>query len=542
MNYFSFKATQLQVVVPVESTTRTAGALQFPRPGLYPVVIELSSGGDVLLDLLTFVHRLPGPDDEPETELPVAVAMSTTSPVVLDDLTDVVLDSATTAELTQLADLLEAAAVPVAVRIPPAVLSALDAAGPEGAALAARIGAALDGNDLLSSPSLPLDPSTAAAANQQALYTQWLRDGEDQLARVVAEPSVRTVVFADRPLSQAGGSLERDLGGRLLVFTAEQYDSLPGTFGAFTDTTQVVNVQVAEGVTVHATIVDRIVSDSLARAAANPALAAIYTVTDLLAARQQIVDQGGNPARHGITIATPDLALPDTATFAALTTLLSTTDGLSPVTLDTLGVRTSELLDDGEPAVVQLPEVVDGNIADRVNLMASLDQEATNTASMLPPGDARAAEWTRLCGMLPTSALSDDQVTTLADELRTEYAAIRDSVVAPTGFKQYTLTGRRTTVPIKILNNSTIPLKVQVRVSSSKITRQDPQVVVLEPGTYTPVDLRIEARSNGSFPVTVDIFTPDGGIRLGPPIPITVKVTAKKTGYKTSKATAKVKK
>ncbi|MEI7546787.1 MAG: hypothetical protein WCK21_01830, partial [Actinomycetota bacterium] len=118
-------ARKLQVVVPLESVTRTPPALQFARQGLYPVVLELSVAGNVLADLLTFVHRLPDKGDDKEVELPIAVAMATSSPVAFDALSDVVVNEAAMAELRHLADLLEGTDVPIAVRIPPALLAAV---------------------------------------------------------------------------------------------------------------------------------------------------------------------------------------------------------------------------------------------------------------------------------------------------------------------------------------------------------------------------------------------------------------------------------
>ena len=69
----------------LETTTRTPTALQLAQPGLYPVVIELRDAGAVLAELLTFIHRLPSATDVQEVPLPVAIAMTTTAPVVLDD-------------------------------------------------------------------------------------------------------------------------------------------------------------------------------------------------------------------------------------------------------------------------------------------------------------------------------------------------------------------------------------------------------------------------------------------------------------------------
>lgn len=516
---------QLQIVVPIETSERTPPALQFARPGLYPVVIEMSSNGQVLADLLTFVHRLPDSTEPKEVELPVAVAMATTSPVTFDNLTNVTIDDATISELEHLADLLESSDMPVAVRIPPALLVAVRDSSPEGEALIQRLATAMGSNELISEPALPLDPSAAAAAGQQAVYTQWLRDGEDVLTAVVAQPSIRTVAFVDRPLSTGGGALQRELGARLLVIPAETYGTLINSPGAFADTSLVVRIAVGNDVTMHASVLDPAIAQMLGQPNTDPELTAVYTAVMLLATRQQVVDAGGNPARHGVTIGTADLSLPDTESFAAIAALLAVTEGLDTVSIDSIGVGTNELLDNDQPVVVALPDTVEASMTARVPLIESLQREVDSTASMLQPDDARSADWNQVIGTLPSSAITDDQATALATSLRTEFAVIREAVQIPSGFK-FTLTGRSSTVPVKLLNNSSVPLTVQVRMSSAKLRVPAPQIVTLPPGEYTEVKLTIEARSNGTFPATLEIYTADGRLRLGPSVPLTANVRA----------------
>lgn len=520
---------QLSVSVPLEARTRTSEALQLPAAGVYPLVVEVRSSGEVLAELTTFVHRLPDGDDPFVGDLPVAMAMATTSAVHLDDSTEVVLDDATMAELTHLADVLEAVAIPVSAQVPPALLDALARGDDTQRALEARISAALNngvGHDALSLPSLPLDPSTAAAAGETDLYTEWLRDGEDLLATTTNSSARRTTRLIPDDISQGGARLLRDLGTRLLVMPVSVYDYLPGTFGGFTDSTQLVQLDVGGGVTVDLAVVDRFADDRLAQRTTTPTLTSIIAVADLLAAREQIVQFGGDPRRHGLTLATPDLTLPNTETAGAITALIADTPGLRPMSLDDLGVRTDQLLFDGQEVVVGLPDAVQGDLLTRTALAGALRVEAAATASMLPDGDPRPAGWTRLIDLIPTEALADDQVTRIAAELRAEYTAIRGAVVPPDGFS-FSLTGRSSEIPLKIQNTGDTTLTVVVRLSSPKLLfPEGDQVVQLLPGQSTEVRIPIEARSNGKFPVTLEVLTPIGNVRLGAPVQGTARVTA----------------
>lgn len=518
-------AGQLEFSIPVEVTTKTDEALQLSGPGLYPVAVELHEGSNVLAELHTFIHRVPSAAERPEDPLLVAIAMSTQTPVTMNDAAEVQVGPSEIGELTALADLLEKAKVSVAVRVPPSLLVALPDQGEAGVALAARLTTALERNELLSSPVLPLDASQAADAGQSALYTQWLRDGEDTLAAAASVPAQRTVVMVDHQLSEQGGVLLRNLGARLLLLPTGVYDTLPNTLGGFTDTTQLVQIQVADGTTLDATVVDRIASTQLTRVTTTPVLTAIHQVADLLAARQEVEDQGGDPRRHSVTLATPELELPSAAGFAAFTELLANTSGLQPATLDDISIRTDQLLGPEGPVVVNLPTTVDGDLQPRIALRTALGLEAASTSSMLSTTDPRLAEWTRLIDVLPTSALTDEQVQGIADGLRSEFDTLKQSVVVPAGFA-FNLTGHSGSVPVTLRNEADIPLKVRVRMTSPKLIFPDgDQTVEIPPQSFQEVKINIEARTNGTSAVTLEVFTPLGDVRLAPAVPLTASIT-----------------
>ena len=91
-------ADQVSAIITLETTTRTAPALQIAQPGLYPVVVELRNAGEIVAELITFIHRLPSATDDAEVALPVAMAMTTKSPVMMDDDGTFVLDEVVLAD------------------------------------------------------------------------------------------------------------------------------------------------------------------------------------------------------------------------------------------------------------------------------------------------------------------------------------------------------------------------------------------------------------------------------------------------------------
>ena len=521
-------ATAVQGVVLLESATRTPEKLQLSVPGLYPVTLEVRDGDEVLADLITFVYRVPDAANDASStdDLRVAIAMQPTTPVRLNDSGEVIVDDEVIAELTHLAELLDVLKptdVPATVTVPPAWLAALAANGQSE--LADRLAVGLANHELLSAPRLPLDASQAADAGRQALYTEWLRDGDDILAAAVPNPSMRTITFVDSPLDQGGAALHRDLGSRLLVITSDQYDQLPDSLGAGADTSQLLTIELADSVQMDATVPDRHASQLLATTE-QPARTAILLVADLLAERQQLIDSEEVPSRRSITLATPDLSLPPTATFNAVVSLLAGTPGLDATTLDQVAVRTDALTNDGDLVIAGLPATVGGSLATRLAPLISLAVEADATASMLPAADSRPALWTKLLDLLPTNALTDEQVTLIVDDLHQQFLAIRNAIEVPSSYS-FTLTGRRTPLRIKLHNTSDTPLTVRVHMTSSKLLFPDgDQTVTLPPQAFFDVEIPVEVRSNGRFPVTLEVFTPLTDIHIAPPVVLNARVTS----------------
>ncbi|MFZ9629886.1 MAG: DUF6049 family protein, partial [Ilumatobacteraceae bacterium] len=524
-------ADRVRTLIPVERSTRTAAALQLARPGLYPISVELTRRGETVADLVTFVHRLPDADEEDEQPIRVAVLMGTDHDVEIDPdtLDRPVIDDAALAELSRLADSLESSAVPVAVSLSPAVAAALAEAGPEAAAVAERLRALLPDHLVLPTTLWPMSPSQAADADLATTYGRWLRDGEDALAELAGTTPDRAVLVVDDALTAAGGALLRDLGARLLVLPVDRYDDLPGSLGGFTDSTQLVQLGVDDDTTIDGVIVDRVDDDQLSHATSAPLQTAIEIAADLVAAREEISIGGGEPSRHSVLLATTQLGVIPAELLGPLTEVLSSTPSLDIVTVDDLSARTDQLLIDGTEVVIPLDDARaagDGDtIADRVALASAVVLDAASTGSMLPTDDPRLDEWQRRIELLPTSALDDDEAAAVVADIAAQLADVRNSIDLPRGFS-FTLTGRRTDIPVKLFNSSDTPLTVVVRLTSTKLATAGSPTVTLPPREYTDVLVPIEARSNGRFPVTLEVLTPLGEVPLGDAVPLEARVGA----------------
>ena len=336
---------QLLITVPTETNTRTNAPLQLPREGLYPVTVEIrAAGGDTDRDagLITFVRRLADPTSESEaTEqaagaLKVAFAVSVISPVRLDTDLRLIVDPAATVEIERLREAAATSPLPLTVELPPKWLDPID--NPERAALAE----ALRDDEVLASTSLPIDPSVVMQAGQPDLATQWLRNGEDVLRNVLGVSASRSIHFVDEPLSKSGAALLRELGVRMLVMTRTQYDQLPDRIPDL-DFPQMTGVRIGDDALIDMALPQPALSALLDTPIGGPAYTAILAAAELVTLRTELLALAYDPERSGVVVAKSDLGVPDPATLAAITTLISSTQGLRGVTLDEFSVRTDRM-------------------------------------------------------------------------------------------------------------------------------------------------------------------------------------------------------
>jgi hypothetical protein len=210
----------------------------------------------------------------------------------------------------------------------------------------------------------------------------------------------------------------------------------------------------------------------------------------------------------------------------ALADTLSSSNEVELVTLDDVLSRTSVALVDGRPASIRLPAtgpVASSSPAEALYLTgARIDA----FASMLPDGDERPAMWRRILDVLPDQRFSEEARFAYADVVRQETEALASQVVTPAS-TTFTLGGRDSAIRLSLRNDSPTELSVRVRLASSKLRFPEGELVVqLAPSAITSVEIPVEARSNGRFPVTVQLLTPEGQLPLTQPIVFTARVNA----------------
>ena len=524
---------QYSISIPLETSEVRPDALSIPRTGLYPVTIAVQRAGRIISTVLTFINRLPAADeaDTDDDPISVGVAIGTHSSVRLDSKGTISVDpTSTVAEMTSLADTLDALdakKIPATVRVAPAVLKGVQQLDPN---LFSRLIASLQLHQVVAEPQWPIDPSQAAAAGQDSLYTSWLRDGQDGLTNLGLGPAIisRSTILVDQPIGAQGATLRRNLGAGLMAMSPQIYDKLTGTIGAYSDFTgELIAAKLPNGTAFDVAVVDHAISQLLVHTLATSELTRIYVVAHLLALRQGLEISGANLQRHAVLIATPDLGVPLASVLGPITDLIAETPGLAAATLDDVALRTDRLLIDGEERPVTLPAIGGDELNERIFEQATLNNEIDAVASMLPADNDRPQGWRELADLLPTTALDDASADSLIATVRAELTSVRDAVQVPAAYT-VNLPGRRSTVRVTFVNNSDVPLLIKVQLTSPSgklVFANDPQPVLLEPGVPTVLPIDVEARSNGTSGVSLDVFTPND-VALGTTVPLKFRVNA----------------
>jgi hypothetical protein len=532
-------ADTISLSIPTESDQRTRNALQLNGVGIHPITFELSVG-DISYDATTFVNRLDGDSTTPDA-MSVAIVMGQTLPPSVASDGSVSVSSNGIDELRRLAAALTAMdAVPAAlglttgpppraVAIEPSTMEALTRDQPD---LAAELTPLLGESALVARPRLPLDPGSAVAASDEsgsgdALYTRWLREGEDLLSTLVTGRAVeRSVYTVDQPLTSAGAALRRDLGTRLLVMPYDEFAQLDGSTGALTDTTQLVSAELPDDASLPIAVVDPSIAGRIAKGADDPLGTAIQVVSDLVVTAQEITDTGEVVSRHGMVLALTDLGIPDPAVLGELTSLLLTTPTLELVEPSRFVSSVSTWINNGRPVTVSLGDAAPVDLSARFALIGELDANSTAFASMLVDDVDTADRWRQVLDTMPTTAISDAEARTMGEGLRSEFTTLQQGIEVQAS--SFTLTSKNSEVRFSLSNTTSADLRVRVSLDSPKIRFPGPdQLVTVPAGEAVGVTAQAQALSNGKSDVFLRIFTPEGdNVAVVPELVLTARINS----------------
>ena len=523
---------RVDVAIPIEMGVRTKDALQMSATGLYPVSIGLQEDKSVTSQIVTFVERLPQDVTSPlpRENLQIALAGTLNSSVSLQPDGTTVVSDETRSIVTDTISALEALPnTPISLSIRPELIDALNNSSDEDIALLSRLQASTS-LQLLPSTYVDVHPDELVAQQRSDVFTTQLRLGEDVLAAGLPGKSVnRDAWLQTTTLLSEGAQLLRNLGIRTAVLLADSQKTTANGISLFAEPTRLVELKLSNSDRMVAAFADIHLSEAITRGSREPVggayLVAQQILAELKTARSEIIDREETMFGRGLILATDSGELPSLALMTALVSTVASQPDMGFVALDDLlGTMTVSVMD-GLPISFELP-VADVPKTQADTSLSEFAARVNGFSTMLPDGDERPKLWRRIVNILPASDLTQSQANAYIYAVDTELAAIGGSIVTPST-TTFTLGGRDSSIRLSLRNDNQTDLLVRVHLTSSKLTLPtDDQVVTLPAGTTTLVEIPVTAKSNGRFPVTLQLFTPLGDITVGSPAKFSARVNA----------------
>lgn len=236
--------------------------------------------------------------------------------------------------------------------------------------------------------------------------------------------------------------------------------------------------------------------------------------------RESLLGMGKDLDLVMVALGTDDARPADPAVLRQLFRLI----GSSPVLAATTLPRPAATETTGD--VLDLSLGADTTLDGTKALVDELTPRVNNTISMLGDADPRRSDWPSMLTTMLSSRADPVLTAALEKNLRAATRRVLGSLDLPAA-ANFTLSSRKAELRLQVRNTSGTALRAIVRFRSAKLKFAEPrQLLEIPANASAEVVMAVEARSNGRFPVTVQLLTPRGNLSLGEPVTITANVSA----------------
>jgi hypothetical protein len=496
--------------IPVRSRSDGSERAFLPNPGIHPVEISLVAlDGTELQHLILFLTHLPA--DASAAPLRVAPVLSVLAPPLVAPDGTVAIPDGTRAGLSEAAALLDAAGdLPVSVHLDPQILSATrDSHDPVAGSRLTSLLAAIGARPVLRSPWVPVDLESWAASGAASSFQSSLLAGQTTLADALGRAPDGDVWPPDPTLGPRGVGWLRSAGVRHLVLDADQVSDAK-ELGDDPGTTQRFRVDSSDS-GIDALVVDPVLAGRLS-SAGPPELAAHRAVTEL-EAMWFAAPRGATPAAvvdlTHVSAAVSEAFLTDLDQPNATVRPSTLADAFANATAyDTSSRRRTEPLVRKVVAPQRLRD--ERAISQEVGRLRG--RAASYHSSISEGGDRASLEQVLLTVQHRDLGLAEQLGYLAAAGRRIDEGL---AFVVPPESRSFTITARRSGLPIRITNNATRKVTVLLRFKGTRLQVNGgrPLTAVLHPGANS-LTVPLLARTSGEFTMVVEIRTADGALLL----------------------------
>lgn len=496
---------EAEVVVPLNSDL--PGSASLDREGVYPVSVEArSTDGTVLATLVTHLVVLPPPTDT-SPRLLVAPVMSLAQAPGLEPDGTVSFTAEDLARLDTVAGALAAHPdVPLTFRVVPETLLSLGLGdGDQHSRILDDLALSRAGRSILPWEFVRVDVGAWLAAGLDDELGNLSLRGDQVLADLLGDPIDRTTALVDEHTTEATLRRLRESGVSRLVPLAGWTDDSSTREQPARAPSIVTGYEEMRIMPVDPVLRDELADDT------DPILAAHQSVATLMV---HYFDLPGTQRGEVMVLAEDLLGEP-----GYLETILAALDQGARLGAVDLAELDATVLAEQEPVLLDHEFAPAG-------LVGSIETDLTSARA-----DTEALESTFPGGaweITPGSGVTNDDllltatsVDLTADE-REEYLsaataaleATRDGVNVPDG-QTVTLTARTADVPLVIENSLSRAVQVEISFTSEKLSFPEgpTRTLTLDPGVNR-LDVTVETRASGAFPMDVELLTPKGGLVL----------------------------
>ena len=556
---------QTPVLVPVNQVQRSGDALELSFPivstgdpppygfhigtaGVYPMSFGVvGADGNETGRIVTHLIRLPT-DDTNQSPLAVALVVPIHTPVSHDPTGASTLDADTVAGFQGLiGELTRQSSVPLSLRPTPETIDALaerdrsTGAAPLVEALAKASGA---GRQVINNTYVNVDRGAWVSQGLSANLDSQFEAGALALTSQLGTALDRRTLIVDPTTTPAVVSEQIGRTTATALVPSDLVSPLEGR-GNDATLTQTFDLASSSGDRVPAVAVDSRLSRRLTEGD-NPSFAAHEVLAELAllsldqSRYQPCILAGGDATgcSRGLALELPSSAGAAAPAAAVLLDAFADRDGTggsttvvpgaplaSAVTVNDLFAivdRASASFRTRSTGAVLVRELVDTTPAALGNYPADL-RSTTNAVggfrSMILPNEPKGTDIATSLDVvvLCSGAVDFDEATrsTYLDGANSTVQAQLASITTP-GQVVVTLTSSQARVPLSINNALDYPVTVALRLSSAKLEFPEgsTQLVELAAGQPTRVEIPVQTRASGSFPLEVTVWTPDGATSI----------------------------
>jgi len=372
---------------------------------------------------------------------------------------------------------------------------------------------------VLASTFVPFDPSSAEKAKLGSEFDKQLARGIEILNARNGDAGINPRTwFSTRPINTDGISLLARSGFTNVVFSPQAAQSL-GALDSYTkqyranyigDLTAKVSIAVA----------DPRYAASLSASNTNPVQTSMAVAAEIIAQQGELALGQRRPLDHHLIISTFDGSLPNPVLLNSLLVALS---NAPQVTLRPLG-SIQRATEASTPLTMPSGAPIDLR-ARRPQLQTVVD-EIASTRSMLSADAPQRMWWEDELLLIQSDSLNSERFDLYLKGFKTQLRTFRASVSVPESLT-FTLSGKSSDLRLQLRNSASMPLSVLVTLSSAKLTfPEKPQVVTVAANSAVDVIIPVVARANGTFPLEVVLYTPDGTAQVGKRIRLSARVSA----------------